>query len=78
MFYKLILAIPMEVLTRFEKTRLISARALQLSLGAPPFLKAKKGMSMLDLANEELNAKLIPLAILRQFPSGEVKKVEVF
>ncbi len=62
-------------LTRFEKTRLISARSFQLSLGAPPLLKTEKGESMLDIARRELTEKKIPLAVVRSFPSGEVTKV---
>lgn len=68
----------MTKLTRFEETRLISARALQLSLGAPPLIKAEKEMSMFDLAKEELEKKAIPLAVLREFPNGEVKRIEVY
>ena len=67
----------MEKLTRFEKARLISARALQLSLGAPPLLKVEKEISMNEIARMELDKKIIPLAVLREYPSGEVKKIEV-
>lgn len=63
------------LLTRFEITRLISARALQLSLGAPPLVKQEKGASCYDLAKEELQEKLLPLAVLRVYPNGEVKKL---
>lgn len=67
----------MEKLTRFERARLISARALQLSLGAPPLLKVEKEASMNRLAAMELEKKVIPLSVLREYPSGEVKKIEV-
>ncbi|MBU0662013.1 MAG: DNA-directed RNA polymerase subunit K [Candidatus Diapherotrites archaeon] len=67
----------MDVLTRFEKTRLISARALQLSLGAPALIDAKDEISMKDLAKKELAENVIPLAVLRTFPDGSVKRVEV-
>jgi DNA-directed RNA polymerase subunit K/omega len=62
-------------LTRFEKTRLISARSFQLSLGAPPLVKAEKGESMLDLARRELKEKKIPMAVLRKYPSGKIEKI---
>ena len=68
----------MEKLTRFERTRLISARALQLSLGAPPLVKVPKGISMIDLASDEFEKKILPLTVLRKYPNGETKKVEVF
>lgn len=67
----------MEKITRFEKARLISARALQLSLGAPMLAKASKGSTMLDIAKEEFAKNIIPLSVLREFPNGEVKRVEV-
>jgi len=62
-------------LTRFEKTRLVSARSFQLSLGAPPLVKTNKTESMLDVARRELEEKKIPLAVIRQFPSGETQRV---
>ncbi len=67
----------MEKLTRFERTRLISARALQLSLGAPLLIKAGKELSMNELAMLELEKKVIPLSVLREYPSGEVRRIEV-
>ena len=65
-------------LTRFEETRLISARALQLSLGAPPLIKPAKELSMLELAKEELKQQVLPLAVIREFPDGSVKRIEVY
>lgn len=65
-------------LTRFEETRLISARALQLSLGAPPLIKPAKELSMLELAKEELKMQVLPLAVIREFPDGSVKRIEVY
>ncbi len=66
----------MEDITRFEKARLISARALQLALGAPPLIK-EKNLSIYDVAKLELEQRVLPLTILREFPSGEIKKIEV-
>ena len=65
-------------ITRFERTRVISARALQLSLGAPPLVKAGKDISMYELAKQELAEQLLPLAVLRQFPDGKVEKVDIY
>ena len=64
-------------LTRFEVTRLISARALQLSLGAPAMVKSSSIPSVLDVAREEFQKKVIPIAVLREFPDGHVERVEV-
>lgn len=66
----------MSNLTRFEITRLISARALQLSLGAPSMIKADKGLSLIDAARHELEKKVIPIAVLREFPDGSIERVE--
>ncbi|HLC79987.1 MAG TPA: DNA-directed RNA polymerase subunit K [archaeon] len=63
-------------LTRFEKTRLISARALQLSLGAPALAKAPKGANALEVAKIELEKKVIPITVLREFPDGHVERFE--
>lgn len=64
-------------LTRFELTRIVSARSLQLSLGAPPLVKVSKESSMLDVAEAELVKGLIPLSILRRYPNGNLKRIEV-
>ena len=58
-------------------TRLISARSLQLSLGAPSLAKAPKNAGFLDMARTELEKKVIPLAVLREFPDGHIERVEV-
>lgn len=67
-----------EMLTRFERARLISARALQLSLGAPMLATDPKGLSMNEIAKLELEKKVIPLTVLRKYPDGETRLVEVF
>jgi len=67
----------MEALTRFEKTRIISARALQLSLGAPPLVEVPKIASPIEVAGIEFNEKVIPLVVIRRFPNGEVKRVSL-
>jgi len=67
----------MEKLTRFERTRVVSARALQLALGAPPLLKVSHKRSMGEVAADEFEQKVIPLAVLRKYPNGEVRKIEI-
>jgi DNA-directed RNA polymerase subunit K/omega len=68
----------MAKLTRFEITRVLSARGLQLSLGAPPLVKGTKEMSMLEVAEREFNDRILPMSVLRKFPNGAVKKIELF
>ena len=67
----------MEKLTRFERTRLISARALQLSLGAPSLITVEKGRTMIEVAQEEFDKRALPLSVLRRFPNGETKQIDV-
>ena len=67
----------MTTITRFERARLVTARALQLSFGAPPLVKPMPGVTAYDLAKEELEKKLLPLAIMRNFPDGRVEKITI-
>ena len=67
----------MNKITRFEKARLISARALQISLGAPALVKAPLGLSIFEIAKLELEKKVLPLTVMRSMPSGEVTIVDV-
>ena len=67
----------MEKLTRFEVTRLISARALQLSLGASPLIEQEKGVSLYELAKLELEKKVLPLSVMRAYPNGEIRRIDV-
>ena len=58
--------------TRFEIARIIGARALQLSLGAPPLLKLPKEdlkKSPIDIAKMEFEKDVIPLTVKRKLPS---------
>ena len=64
-------------ITRFEKTRLISARALQLAFGAPPLVKPAAGMTAYELSVFELEQGILPLVIMRHFPDGRIEKVTV-
>lgn len=68
----------MSKLTRFELTRVLSARALQLSLGAPPLVKGTKELSMLEVAEKEILEKVLPLSILRKYPNGKIVRIEVY
>ena len=64
-------------LTRFELTRVLSARSLQLSLVAPPLVKRTSELSMLEVAQKELAQKVLPLSVLRKFPNGRVERIEL-
>ncbi|MFQ6025034.1 MAG: DNA-directed RNA polymerase subunit K [Nitrosopumilaceae archaeon] len=63
-------------LTKFEKARIIGARALQLSQGAPPFISVPKNVTTsLDLAIEELEKRVIPITIRRVLPNGDFQNI---
>ena len=64
-------------ITRFERARLISARALQLSLGAPPLVKIGDYRTPYDIAKIELQQSVLPLSILRRYPNGTVERIVV-
>ena len=66
-------------LTRFEKARIMGARALQLSLGAPPFIEIPEtAATSLDIAMEELDQRLIPISIRRVLPNGDFQNIPLF
>jgi len=60
----------MEILTKFEVARIISARAMQISLGAPYFVKVEK-YNPREIAKLEFKKNLIPLTIRRTLPNGK-------
>ena len=65
-------------LTRFEKARIMGARALQLSLGAPPFISIPKSARIsLDIAMEELEQRVIPITIRRMLPNGDYQNIPI-
>jgi DNA-directed RNA polymerase I, II, and III subunit RPABC2 len=65
-------------LTRFEKARIMGARALQLSLGAPPFITIPKDARIsLDISMEELERKVIPITIRRVLPNGDYQNIPI-
>ena len=64
------------MLTRFEKARIMGARALQLSLGAPVFIEIpKNATTSLEIAMEELKQKVIPIVIKRILPNGDYQNL---
>ncbi len=56
----------METLNKYERARVIGARGLQISLGAPVLIDLPRGiMNPLDIARVELEKDAIPIAIKR-------------
>ncbi|KZX11234.1 DNA-directed RNA polymerase subunit K [Methanobrevibacter curvatus] len=50
-------------LNRFEKARILGARALQLSLGARPKVKITDSIDPIDIAKKELEEDVLPLEV---------------
>jgi len=68
------------MLTRFEYARVLGARALQISLGAPVLVKLPKGFDRKDtlkIARYELEKGAVPIVVVRVYPSGKRELVEV-
>ena len=66
------------MLTRFEKARIMGARALQLSLGAPTFIEIPKNVTTsLEIAMEELKQRVIPIVIKRTLPNGDYQNISL-
>jgi len=52
--------------TRFEKARIVGARALQISMGAPSLIKIPKNIiSPIDIAMLEFKEDAIPITVKR-------------
>ena len=65
-------------LTRFEKARILGARTLQLSLGAPVFIEIpKNATTSLEIAMEELNQRVIPIVIRRTLPNADYQNIPI-
>ncbi|MFH1133674.1 MAG: DNA-directed RNA polymerase subunit K [Nanoarchaeota archaeon] len=74
-----------ESLTKYEKARVIGARALQIAMGAPFLIKFSKKQieemryNPVEIAKFEYAEDVIPIAVKRRLPNVtaiEVKKPE--
>ncbi len=71
-------------ITKYEKSRIVGARALQLSLGAPPLISDElitpEISEPINIAEVELEEKVLPIIIRRVLPSKEYKDypIDVF
>ena len=65
-------------ITRFEKARIVGARALQISMGAPLLIEAPRGTtSPIDLALKELEMKILPITIRRSLPDATYQDIPI-
>nr|UXY87324.1 DNA-directed RNA polymerase I, II, and III 15kDa polypeptide [Cryptomonas sp.] len=57
-------------LTKFERARILGARSLQISMGAPLMVECNSETDALEIAAKELKERKIPITIRRYLPSG--------
>jgi len=64
-------------LTRYEKARIVGARALQIALGAPVLVDASKlkNKDPITIAEEEFKRGVLPVTIRRRLPDGTYELV---
>jgi DNA-directed RNA polymerase subunit K/omega len=63
-------------MTRFEKARIVGARALQISMGAPILVDLSEGISSpIDIALKELSMNILPITIRRTLPDGTYQDI---
>lgn len=71
----------MDEYTKYEQARIIGARALQISMGAPFLIKLSDeelkqlGFNTIEIAKLEFKQGLIPMAIKKPFPGIAKKEV---
>lgn len=58
---------PTTKLTRFERARIIGARALQISMGAPILVNVPKGLiEPTEIAVTEFKKRAVPMTVIRR------------
>ncbi len=62
--------------TRFERARIVGARSLQISMGAPILIEVDERLSSpIDIAMAELEAGILPITIRRTLPDGTFQDI---
>ncbi|BFH74272.1 DNA-directed RNA polymerase subunit K [Sulfurisphaera javensis] len=66
-------------LTKYEIARIVSARALQLAMGASPLIDTNNlpFNDVISIAEEELKRGVLPITVRRVYPNGKVELVSV-
>jgi len=64
--------------TKYEKARIIGARALQIAMGAPILVKLKEadfqelGYNPIEIAKKEFYEEVLPITIKRPLPGKKI------
>jgi DNA-directed RNA polymerase I, II, and III subunit RPABC2 len=66
-------------MTRFEKARIVGARALQIAMGAPVLIDTADSVSSgsIDIAMKELKDKVLPMTVRRRLPDGTSQDIPI-
>ena len=68
--------------TKYERTRILGARALQIAMNAPLLIKIsqedleKIKFDALKIAETELNSNVLPISIKKPFPQKKQEKLK--
>lgn len=71
----------MDDFSKYEKARILGARALQISMNAPLLIKINKedlekiNYDALKIAEVELNSDILPISVKRPFPMKKEEKL---
>ena len=66
------------VLTRYERARIVGARALQISQGAPVLIDTDPDdFQPVDVATIELKARVLPVGLQRWNPNREFQLIPI-
>lgn len=65
-------------LTRFETARIVGARTLQVSMGAPLLISPPEGMAnLMEIAILELKSGVLPITVRRTLPDGTYQDIPI-
>ncbi|MBU4069697.1 MAG: DNA-directed RNA polymerase subunit K [Nanoarchaeota archaeon] len=71
-----------EDFTKYERARILGARALQISMNAPLLIKItpedleKIKFDALKIAEIELNSNILPISVKKPFPAKKTEKLK--
>ena len=67
----------MPKLTKYERVRVVGARATQIASGAPPTIDITGMTDALEIAEAELEQRKILMMIIRTYPDGREEKIAI-
>ena len=65
------------IITKYERVQIISARAKPISEGAISTLPNVNSTNSVDIATEEFNSRIIPIKLVRNYPNGTTVELDV-